>query len=832
MAVSLYPHNQTAYKNALHLMEESGRAAVVHPTGTGKSFIAFKLAEEHPGKIVIWLAPSEYIFRSQRENYLKAGGDEAVLSGITFLTYAKLMYSMMDFEDSEAPGDAGKSGKPDSVEGAENTADHGFEKTAGPWKSSLPFPKAPDYIVLDEFHRCGAESWGRCVGMLMEAYPDAKVLGLSATNIRYLDSRRDMAGELFGGRIASRMELAEAVSKGILPAPLYICGMYEYRDELRKISRRVNRQRNVGVRDESAKLLEKLRHCLQQADGPAEIFARHMKKDGKYIVFCSGREHMEEMIALVGKWYGALDKNPTVYCAVYDNTKSAEEVRSFSADQSNHLKLLFCIDMLNEGVHVADADGAVLLRPTASPTLYLQQVGRALSVPDKNDHSQPMIFDMVDNFDSLKCIDSFLEAYHRAGSEGSREKEKSSYEFRLIDEARDSRMLFDRLGKCLSSSWEMCFEEAESYYRLHGNLKVSKRYITESGIALGSWLITQRRVRAGAVPGNLSKEQIKKLDGLGMEWESRIGKAWETGYQELVKYHEENGHLDVPCRYITEDGYPLGRFVSNQRTAWKNGRKAAEAGSGQDSNGFEANSSATVEVHVGRTLSAERRRRLDALGFIWEKPQQSWNRYYGAAKAFYKREGHLDVPAKYVTEDGLRLGAWIQNKTTNRNSLSEEQIQALEDIGMNWGGRYDARWNEKFQLAEQYYQEHGNLEVPKEYTVQGVRLGRWVNALRSARVRPDSCHYRLDAERIRRLDSIGMRWAGKSWEIRYQLAKSYYEEHGDLRISQTYVAEADEERIWLGKWLAAQRKKRNHPGGKHALTKEQERRLEAIGIEW
>lgn len=808
MAVALYPHNQTAYRNALHLMEESGRAAVVHPTGTGKSFIAFKLAEEHPGKKIIWLAPSEYIFRSQRENYLEAGGDEAALSGITFLTYSKLLYGMQDMEDA----------------GIEE------ESTKAPELNGID---APDYIILDEFHRCGADSWGRCVGMLMKAYPAAKVLGLSATNIRYLDNRRDMAGELFGGQIASKMELVEAMSQGILPAPVYICGLYEYRDELRKISRRVSRQRNVGVRDESTKLLEKLRHCLQKADGPAEIFARHMKKDGKYIVFCSGREHMEEMITLAGKWYGALDKTPTIYRAIYDNAESPEEVRSFSADESSHLKLLFCIDMLNEGVHVADVDGAVLLRPTASPTLYLQQVGRALSVPDKNDNSQPMIFDMVDNFDSLKCIDSFLEAYHRADSASGHEKKKQAYEFRLIDEARDSRSLFEQLNRSLSSSWEMCFQEAEAYFKLHGNLKVPKRYITESGIALGSWLITQRRVRAGAVPGKLSKEQIKKLDELGMEWETRIGKAWETGYQELVKFHEENGHVDVPSRYVTEDGYPLGRFVSNQRLAWKNGREAFGAGNRQSTENEQGTGDGQgATCCAGRILSAERQRKLEALGFIWEKSQQSWERYYTAAKAYYEREGHLDVPAKYVTEDGLRLGAWLCNKSTGRDTLSEEQVKALEDIGMSWGGKYDAKWDENFKLAEQYYQEHGDLEVPREYTVQGVRLGRWVNALRSARVRPDSCHYRLDTKRISQLDSIGMRWAGESWETRYHLAEAYYREHGNLKISQTYVAEADEGRIWLGKWLAAQRKKRNHPGGKHALTKEQERRLEAIGMEW
>ena len=735
MAVTLYPHNETAYRNALQLMEQSGRAAVIHPTGTGKSFIAFKLAEEHPTDTILWLAPGEYIFQSQRENYRKAGGEESILSNITFLTYSKLMYSMNSQEETVAQS---------------GTTDVGI--------LGLADGKAPDYIILDEFHRCGANSWGEGVKQLLEACPDAKVLGLSATNIRYLDNRRDMATELFEGQIASRMELTEAMATGILPTPFYICGLYDYKDELRKITRRVNRQRD-GVRNKNTKLLEKLRHSLEQADGPREIFGKYMKKDGKYIVFCSGRDHMEEIIRLAGEWYGALDPNPVIYRATYDNSDSPQAVRDFSADRSEHLKLLFCIDMLNEGVHVADVDGAVLLRPTASPTLYLQQVGRALSVPDKGCESQPMIFDMVDNFDSLKCIDSFLEAYHNAYSENHREKEQTVYQFRLVDEVRESRKLYERLSKSLASSWEMCYREAEQYYRIHGNLKIPKNYITESGISLGSWLVTQRRVRAGAVAGNLTEEQIRLLDDLGMEWESRIGKAWENGYQELVKYQEEHGNVDVLSRYVTEDGYPLGKFVANQRLAWKNSR--SETGSG------------------GHRLLPERERRLNELGFLWEKRK-------------------------------------LAPETADESS----------------GSKYDARWNVKFRLAEQYYREHGDLEVPRDYTIAGEKLGRWIHALRSARMKPDSSHYRLDAERIRQLDSIGMRWGGETWEVRYHLAENYYREHGDLNISQNYVAEAKNEKIWLGKWVADQRKKRNQPRGRRSLTKEQEKRLEAIGMEW
>ena len=71
------------------MLAARGKAAVVHPTGTGKSFIAFKLAEDNPSSRVLWLSPSEYIFRTQLENLKRACNVE--LSNISFLTYAKLM---------------------------------------------------------------------------------------------------------------------------------------------------------------------------------------------------------------------------------------------------------------------------------------------------------------------------------------------------------------------------------------------------------------------------------------------------------------------------------------------------------------------------------------------------------------------------------------------------------------------------------------------------------------------------------------------------------------------------------------------------------------------
>ena len=73
VSLQLFEHNEKAYRAAVQMMEECGKAAIVHPTGTGKSYIAFKLIEEHPADTIFWLSPSEYIFKTQIENSEKDG---------------------------------------------------------------------------------------------------------------------------------------------------------------------------------------------------------------------------------------------------------------------------------------------------------------------------------------------------------------------------------------------------------------------------------------------------------------------------------------------------------------------------------------------------------------------------------------------------------------------------------------------------------------------------------------------------------------------------------------------------------------------------------------
>lgn len=404
--IKLFEHNETVYISAIQMLTETGKAAVIHPTGTGKSFIAFKLCEDNADKKICWLSPGEYIFKTQCENLAAAGS--AVPRNIAFFTYAKLML-MTDAELEEIK---------------------------------------PDYIILDEFHRCGAEMWGQGVKRLLNLYSDTPILGLTATNIRYLDNRRDMA------------------------------------------------------------------------DGLDKVFAKHMpKRDGKYIFFCASFDHMNEMADKAKEWFAKVDTEPHIYKAYSNDPATSKAFSAFKADVSNHLKLLYSIDMLNEGIHVDDIDGVILLRPTVSPIIYKQQIGRALSAGKK---SNPVIFDIVLNIENLYSIGAVEEemqiatAYYRSLGEESSIVNDS---FSIYDEVKDCRELFSRLNDVLTVSWQTMFEQAKKYYSENGDLEVPARFITNDGYSLGHWIYNQRAVRKGQQTGNLSEEQIEKLNSIGMRWD-------------------------------------------------------------------------------------------------------------------------------------------------------------------------------------------------------------------------------------------------------------------------------------------------------------------------
>ena len=751
--IKLYSHNQKAYDLAINMLKDTKKAAIVHPTGTGKSFIAFKLCEDHPDKIICWLSPSEYIFSTQLENLCQATNGYKP-NNIVFFTYAKLMG--MSKEDIQAIH--------------------------------------PDYIVLDEYHRAGATFWQKGVEQLLFTYSDIPVLGLSATNIRYLDSQRDMAQELFDGKIASQMSLGEAIVRGILNPPKYVLSMYYYQNTLEKCERRVKKTKSKVARDNAEKCLDELRRTLEKAEGLDVIFKKHMTDPhGKYIVFCSNKEHMDQMMKHA-EWFSKVDKEPHMY-SVYSSDPGADKAfKDFKEDNdNNHLRLLYCIDALNEGIHVDDISGVILLRPTVSPIVYKQQIGRALSASKK---TNAVIFDIVLNIENIYSIDSIKEemevatSYYRSLGEAD---QIINEKFKIIDEVRNCRELFEKLNDALTATWDMYYASAKQYYKENGNLEVPARYITEEGYALGSWLNNQKAIRKGTIVGKLTEDQIHKLDSIGMIWDS-LDYFWEQNFKSAKEYYLTYGNLDIPTNYKSKDGKHLGNWILRQRQLYKR-----------------------------NSLTDDQIKKLDSIGMDWmDRVDRIWENGFLEAKNYSEEYGNLSVPKNYRSNTDFPLGIWIQRQRSlyKNNKISEDRIKRLTGIGMNWN---PDNWESRFDLVKQYYEEHGNINISQKEVIQGVWLGKWIISQKKAMEEGKLTHKQIEKLKTLPMEEIGRK--DNRWWSMYEEAKKYYEEFGNLNIPVNYLTSNGKK---LSDWIIRQR--RNYKLGK--MPSEHKEKLDEIGFIW
>ena len=751
--IKLYSHNQKAYDLAVTMLKDTKKAAIVHPTGTGKSFIAFKLCEDHPDKTICWLSPSEYIFSTQLENLYQATKGYKP-HNIVFFTYAKLM---------------------------------------GMSKEEIKQIN-PDYIILDEYHRAGATFWQKGVEQLLFTYSDVPVLGLSATNIRYLDSQRDMAQELFDGKIASQMSLGEAIVRGILNPPKYVLSMYYYQNTLEKYERRVKKTKSKVARDNAEKCLDELRRTLEKAEGLDVIFKKHMTDPhGKYIVFCSNKEHMDQMMKHT-EWFSKVDKEPHMY-SVYSSDPGADKAfKDFKEDNdNNHLRLLYCIDALNEGIHVDDISGVILLRPTVSPIVYKQQIGRALSASKK---TNAVIFDVVLNIENIYSIDSIKEemqvatSYYRSLGEAD---QIINDKFRIIDEVRNCRELFEKLNDALTATWDMYYASAKQYYKENGNLEVPARYITEEGYALGSWLNNQKAIRKGTIVGKLTEDQIHKLDSIGMIWDS-LDYFWEQNFKSAKEYYLTYGNLDIPTNYKSKDGKHLGNWILRQRQLYKR-----------------------------NSLTDDQIKKLDSIGMDWmDRVDRIWENGFLEAKNYSEEYGNLSVPKNYRSNTDFPLGIWIQRQRSlyKNNKISEDRIKRLTGIGMNWN---PDNWESRFDLVKQYYEEHGNINISQKEVIQGVWLGKWIISQKKAMEEGKLTHKQIEKLKTLPMEEVGRK--DNRWWSMYEEAKKYYEEFGNLNIPVNYLTSNGKK---LSDWIIRQR--RNYKLGK--MPSEHKEKLDEIGFIW
>ena len=498
MGISLKKHNEEAYQKVKDMLKESNKAAVVHPTGTGKTYIALKWIEESQGK-TIYVAPSNHILNQVKEDIEKAR-ENGEISEEQYKRYKEVKYvtytSLMELSKMES----------------------GY-----------------DNIILDEFHRCGAPEWGKGVDRLIKQSPNAKVLGMTATPVRAVDNK-DMSDELFEGNIASEMTLEEAVAEGIIAVPVYVTAIYSLEEAIRKAESKVEKEANEEIRKDALKDIEEAKKYLEQAEGMDEIFAKYVgdKKEGKYIVFCSDIDDMHKKMQEASKWFEKVGET-RLYEVSYRKSEELNEdtIKSFREEEGK-INLLFSVDKLNEGIHVDGIDGVIMLRKTVSPIIYMQQLGRALSAGNEG---TPIVFDLVNNIDSSRYIYEFMEKVQQIREERGIE-DKNIGNLKIYDEQRKIKEILERITEKLERDTYL-----EKAYAIREWMEKNE---TTRPPRSGGKDLSKEEQRLGEALQNIRRFLIKPYEKLKTEKEREEYRKKHPELEEVKRIIEEIDRNNVP----------------------------------------------------------------------------------------------------------------------------------------------------------------------------------------------------------------------------------------------------------------------------------------------
>lgn len=212
--------------------------------------------------------------------------------------------------------------------------------------------------------------------------------------------------------------------------------------------------------------------------------------------------------------------------------------------------------------------------------------------------------------------------------------------------------------------------------------------------------------------------------------------------------------------------------------------------------------------------------------------RRRWEDWYEVAKKYYMANGNLLIEHHYTTEEGYKLGRWIERQRGIYNgkvsgNLNETRIRMLEKIKMVWKLENRYSWKEWISKASEYYAKYGNLAVPVDYVIDGYALGNWI-----CECRKKYSNNLLDKRQIHDLENYGMVWSFKkrrSFDDWYMDALDYFNTYGNLNVPTKYVAPNG---FRLGEWISMQRAKYQHKKNRKPLTKKQIECLNALDMVW
>lgn len=351
--------------------------------------------------------------------------------------------------------------------------------------------------------------------------------------------------------------------------------------------------------------------------------------------------------------------------------------------------------------------------------------------------------------------------------------------------------------------------QLEAFKEANGHVTVSRK----DDRSLSAFCHHMREDRSKA---KLSDEGIKALDEVGFIWEvdksDKSEQPWVTfqdRIEQLKTFKEEHEHFRVTAK----DDRALSLFCSDVRSAHRPESK--------------------------KTLTEERTKALDDIGFEWNPPKTvqptSFEERIGQLMAFKEKHGHVRVTERF----DKKLASYCNNLRQARRkpeagvmNISEERIKALDELGFEWnivnrsGPKGETKsFEERVEQLKAYKEKYGNLRVAPKIDKS---LSNFCKSIRAARRNPNSSRLVTD-ERVKMLDDIGFQWEVStvtSFEERVTQLKEFKEKYGNLKVTNKLDKQ-------LSTWCSNMRAARRNPKATGLVVSEERiKALDELGFEW
>ena len=432
--ITLHPHNQKAYEAVIERFKSTNKAAVVQPTGTGKSYVLAAVAEHFKNVLVI--GPNHFVLNQAKS---------ICTNKIQTKTYSWISRQLEQH-----------------------------------------LPTQQDLIVFDECHRLGAPVWSKGCDTLLELNPQAKILALTATPMRFLE-QRNIIEERFQDDLVSSMDLADAWNQDILLPPTYIKGLVDIDKTIQEYDERIQSGNlSEDKKEKALELIEKMKLDWRQSEGVPGIIKKYVPKTTKrVIVFGPSILMLENLKDTISNWFVTAGfKEPSVY-TIHSQMPAKQQLDVMDKfSTSEGLQILCSVNMLNEGIHVPNTEVVMLLRSTASGNIYFQQIGRCMST---NNTNNPIILDLADSITNATMLHEIVEAHstytlsHR--DKKPKELKKFGESFKLINTIESIESLCESFKNLTSLRHSWTLEELKAEALKYSNRTEFMRNSSAYGVA-------------------------------------------------------------------------------------------------------------------------------------------------------------------------------------------------------------------------------------------------------------------------------------------------------------------------------------------------------------